>query len=196
MESTSHLIELLRKQDESALEMLYEQYGKKFYSYCIRRWRLDEDQAWEVVYKTLETLVVKGGGYTFASHKDFESFMFKVLINFLRQWYRRQNASRSNEVVLVDFNEGEQEQSSLLKAMNSVSLRQFLEEDPALENPNLKALSNALEKMDPTDADLLLLRAQNYSYDQISLFLKTDTSHLKVKHHRAKQKLIGLLKEL
>ena len=194
MESTSHLIELLRKQDESALEMLYEQYGKKFYSYCIRRWRLDEDQAWDVVYKTLETLVIKAGGYSFASDKDFESFIFKVLINFLRQWYRQQNASGSNEVVLVDFNEGEQEQSSLVKAMNSVSLRQFLEEDLTLENPNLKALSKALEKLDPTDADLLLLRAQNYSYDQIALFIKTDASHLKVKHHRAKQKLIGLLK--
>jgi RNA polymerase sigma-70 factor (ECF subfamily) len=46
------------------------------------------------------------------------------------------------------------------------------------------------------DRELLLLKAQNYTYDEIASILSIENNQLKVKHHRAKQKLINLLKDV
>ena len=51
------IIEQLKSKDPQALESLYNTYGTKFYDYCIRKWHLSEDAAWEAVYQTLETVV-------------------------------------------------------------------------------------------------------------------------------------------
>ena len=44
---------LLREQRENGVEVIYERYGKKLYSYAISSWHLDEDTSWEIVYETL-----------------------------------------------------------------------------------------------------------------------------------------------
>jgi len=57
----------------------------------------------------------------------------------------------------------------------------------------LKELELALSKLDPLDKELLLLKANEFTYDQIAELLNIENNQLKVKHHRAKQKLIKLL---
>ena len=64
-----------------------------------------------------------------------------------------------------------------------------------MENPAILMLNEALEEMDKEDKDILLLRAQNYSYEEIGVFLALDDPNLKVKYHRAKKKLIQLMTE-
>ena len=53
----SKIIEQIRNKEPDSLDTLYKTYGTKFYDYCIRKWQLTEDAAWEVVYKTLETII-------------------------------------------------------------------------------------------------------------------------------------------
>ena len=57
-------------------------------------------------------------------------------------------------------------------------------------NSNLLLLEEALEKLSEEDRDLLLLRGQNFSYNEIAEFLKIENNQLKVKFHRAKKKLL------
>ena len=41
--------ELLRAQRGKAVQILYERYGRKLYSYALSSWHLDEDTAWDIV---------------------------------------------------------------------------------------------------------------------------------------------------
>src|SRR5262245_62107573 len=92
------IIELIIRKDKQGLEALYNLYGQKFYSYAVKRWSLDEDSAWEVVYQTLETLVLKLPGYEFESKLHFDNFLFKVFTNFLRQFYRKHRNQQMDTV--------------------------------------------------------------------------------------------------
>lgn len=190
MEKFLEISELVKKKDRRALELLYDQYGASFYSYCIDRWNLEEDDAWDVVYKTLETLVLKLSNYSFSSNKHFERFIFRVLINFLRQNYRAAN-SKTKNVEFIDM-DGLDAGKAFEKYLNAKSLQNYFDSD-SFESPMLDHLAHALEQLEAKDRDLLLLRAQNFSYEEIASMLNVSAEHLKVQHHRAKKKLINLL---
>ena len=194
MENFDQIVELLKRQDKVALEKLYEQYGRKFYSYCIAKWHLSEDESWDVVYRTLETLVLKAASYSFESQEDFNRFVFKVLINFLRQQYRSRQAKRFKEIEFVNFDRIEIDQT-VSKYFSSESLNKYYESE-SYESPELIQLQSALEELEQFDRDLLLLRAQNYSYDKIAEMLKVENNQLKVRHHRAKKRLLEILTPL
>jgi RNA polymerase sigma factor (sigma-70 family) len=190
MESFVEIAELVKKKDPRALKILYENYGRKFYSYCLFRWHLTEDQGWDVVYKTLETLVIKLSNYSFESQRDFERFIFRVLINFLRQHYRASQA-REKDIEFVDIDDADSEK--VLEKHISASVLKDYYKTESFENLALNQLNGALEKLDEIDRDLLLLRAQNFSYQEIAAMLKIEDVQLKVRHHRAKKKLIEIL---
>ena len=65
----------------------------------------------------------------------------------------------------------------------------------SIEPETIHNLKEALSKLLPVEKDLLLLKAQNYTYDEIAEILGIENNQLKVKHHRAKQKLLTLLNE-
>lgn len=194
MENYKEIIQLLKSQDPTGLEKLYQGYGKPFYSYCVQKWNLSEDEAWEVVYRTLETLVLKIINYDLLTQSDFDRFVYRVLINFLRQQYRSKKQKEANQIEYVDFNAKDDEQHGFSNYLDRSALRSYYRED-SVEHPQLTRLKNALELMDHTDRDLLLLRAQNYSYDEIAKLLGVDNNQLKVKYHRAKKKLVEILNE-
>lgn len=191
MESYLEIIQLINTQGKLGLEKLYDKYGSRFYSYCRRNWALNEDEAWEVVYKTLETLILKISNYKFASQADFERFIYKVLINYLRQQYRSKKLKEKDSIVYVDFNAETGTSSQLAEYFNTDALNAYYSEET--ENPDLIKLNKALDEMEPIERDLLLLRAQNYSYDEIADLLKIENNQLKVKHHRARKKLVEIL---
>lgn len=186
------IIEQLKHKDPQALESLYSTYGAKFYDYCIRKWQLSEDAAWEAVYQTLETVVLKGAQYQFESNLHFQNFLFKVLLNFLRQLYRKQQAGHSSlEFVELDTD------GDISVVQRKIDKRTFTDyyQSESVESEIMRTLNHALSQLAPADKDLLLLKAQNYTYDEIAEILGIDNNHLKVRHHRAKQKLIKLLNE-
>jgi RNA polymerase sigma factor (sigma-70 family) len=187
------IITLIGNKDPKGLEELYQAYGKKFFGYSVNQWHLSEDEAWEVVYKTLETLVLKLSNYHFESQTYFDNFLYKVLFNFLRQHFRAKR-SHEDKLVLVDLYEDQEKMPSLTRQLDAISFQDYYKSE-IVENPVLLALNDALSQLEGADKDILLLRAQNYSYDEIAAMLNIDNKQLKVKHHRAKQKLINILNE-
>lgn len=186
------IIEQLKHKDPQALESLYNAYGAKFYDYCIRKWQLSEDAAWEAVYQTIETVVLKGAQYQFESNLHFQNFLFKVLLNFLRQLYRKQQAGRSDlEFVQLD---ADGDISVIQRQIDKKTFADYYQSE-SVEPEIMRTLNHALSQLAPIDKDLLLLKAQNYTYDEIAEILGIENNQLKVKHHRAKQKLIKLLNE-
>ena len=53
----------------------------------------------------------------------------------------------------------------------------------------MQALQKALLQLPEQERDLVLLRANDYSYDAIAKMLKMENNQLKVKFHRAKAKV-------
>ena len=137
--------------------------------------------------------------YKFESKSHFDNFIFKVFINYLRQHYRKH---RQNQVDIIytnmndyrDFEENENDSNNnLLMWEIDKSVFEKYYQSEILENPKLIALQEALNKLEEFDKDILLLRAQNYSYDEIAQMLNIDNNQLKVRHFRAKNKLLKIL---
>lgn len=189
MANYREIIELVKKKDPTGAERLYEAYGKAFYTYCIKSWQFSEDEAWEVVYRTLEMLILKLDNYQLNSQAEFDRFLYKVLINFLRQQYRSKKFRDAKETVYVDFNAESGGSNEFVQYLNEAAFFAFNEPENTV-NPALQQLHIILETFNPTDRDLLLLRAQNYSYEEIADLLHIENNQLKVRHHRAKKKLI------
>lgn len=188
------IIEWINKKDPKGLEELYNAYGSRFYSYSIQKWDLTEDEAWDVVYKTLETLVLKLSNYKFESKAQFEGFLFKVLVNFLRQYFRAKRSQHESDIEFVDLNSEDEMPYHISKYIHKNAFAEYYKTE-LIESPALIMLNEALNQLEKSDKELLLLRAQNYSYDEIAVLLKIDNNQLKVKHHRAKQKLLNIINE-
>ncbi len=191
------IIDLLSKKDKRGLELLYTLYGGKFFSFAVEKWDLSEDEAWDVVYQTLETLILKLSQYEFESKKHFENFIFKVFTNFLRQYFRSSRKKESyiyfeyiNQDVPADNKYSLNEQAEI--EIDKKDFDDYYKYED-IENPKLIALQNALKKLSELDRELLLLRAQNFTYDEIAEFLKIDNNQLKVRHYRAIQKLMKFM---
>jgi RNA polymerase sigma factor (sigma-70 family) len=200
------ILELIAAKDKKALEALYEKYGQKFYSYAINNWQMDTELAWEVVYKTLETLLLKLSDYQIESQAHFDNLIFKIFVNFLRQAFRKYR-KRQFDIEYVDFNDQEALDSdeadyedSPIPSQSPVPIDDDLfnraYETDVTENPRLAALKQALSEMDETERDILLLRAQNYSYDEIAKMLQIENNNLKVKFLRGKNKLRKLFENI
>jgi len=195
------LLDLISKKDKSGLEALYSFYGQKFYAYAVKKWLFNEDEAWEVVYQTLDTLILKLPEYTFESQSHFDNLIFKIFINFLRQSFRKKRKKQLDIVYVDEFErldnssfEISNEESGTSKKIqfNRQSFDEFYSNEK-LENPKLLFLKDALQEMNAEERDILLLRAQNYSYEEISKMLKIENNQLKVKHFRLKKRLTEII---
>jgi RNA polymerase sigma-70 factor (ECF subfamily) len=152
------------------IALVYERYGKKLYSYAIVTWKLNEDAAWELVYKTVYKVGESYERYTFASEEKFASFVFKIFINYLRNHYR-DNKTKPQEINLdnnTNFNE-----------------------DPAPEenrplSAKMKALNEVLDELEDWQRMLLLMRSEGRSYDEISGYVDKPEDQLKVYYQRLK----------
>jgi len=186
----TELIELIKKKDKKGLEYLFTDYGEKLYSYAIYQWFLSEDKAWDVVYKTLDTLLLKLPGYKLESSRHFNNLIFKIFKNNLRQSYRdsRRSEEKLEFVALDDFAADSVNQAEEDFAIEPTVFTDYYKNE-VLESPLFAALKLSLEKLEPREKDLLLLKAQNYSYDEIASMLKTDAGPLKMRHSRALRKL-------
>jgi RNA polymerase sigma factor (sigma-70 family) len=194
------IIALIESKDRKGWEQLYNVYGRKFYGFAVHNWGFDEDQAWEIVYQTLEAIILKIGAYEIQSQAHFDNLLFKIFINFLRQQYRKLRKAVSFDIISIEELKGtyadESEETltrqNILEPFSTDFFNEYLESSDS-ENPKLKLLEEALEKLDKQERDLLLLKANGFTYDQIAEMLKIENNQLKVKHHRAKNKLIKLL---
>lgn len=197
------IISLIEQKDRKGWENLYLIYGKKFYGFAIDNWKFNDDEAWEIVYQTLQTIILKINEYEVQSQLHFDNLVFKIFINYLRQQYRKNKVAAKDfkfisfsDIELNEDDEFDKEQvNEFYNPFTEDFFQDYLEnEEP--QNPKLKQLQLALSKLDPIERDLLLLKANNYTYSQIAGMLHIEDNQLKVRHHRAKGKLIKILKTI
>lgn len=156
-----------------------------------------------MVYQTLQTIILKIGEYEIQSQVHFDNLLFKIFINYLRQYYRK--TKKTDDITVISLSDlevaasNETEENTVESELKNPFTKEFFSdylENDETENPKLKQLELALEKLEPQEKDLLLLKANGFTYDQIAEMLKIANNQLKVKHHRAKNKLIKLLQAL
>lgn len=195
------------------LGALYESYGKSLYGYCLNQWRLSEDESYEILYKTLETVGRVIDRYEFSSERHFMNWLFKIHKNNTLQFIRK--AARQRELLDVVsyegwFNEPAEEENSEDSDSNELSEELALAYKPVIDRISstdvfsdsssssriMSALEKALLKISDFDRELLLLRMNHYTYDEIATMLGVENNQLKVKFNRAKTKVKKMTLEI
>lgn len=159
---------------EELLATLYTRYGRKLYAYGVHTWKLGEDEAWELTYKTLYRVMDTYTRYTFDHEGKFASFIFRVFINYLK------NHSRAGKKLAEKF---------------SLDYREALEHPEPEEgerrpaDPRLELLKKELEHMEDWQRIVLLMRSDGRSYTEIARFVDKPENQLKVYYQRLKEQL-------
>ncbi|MEM7035954.1 MAG: sigma-70 family RNA polymerase sigma factor [Bacteroidota bacterium] len=192
---------LLREQREKAVEVIYDRYGKKLFSYAVSSWNMDEDTSWELVYETLYKAIAKIDSYEFASEKKFGSFLFTIFCNNLRRHYRDKK-KREERLSFSTFNELNFEASKsnpemaaerkVQEKMVKASVEAYQEPDSG-NDTMMQIMEDCLAKMQDWERVLLLLRSQDMPYTEIARYVSKPADQLKVYHQRAKKKLEKLI---
>lgn len=170
--------ELLREKSEAGIRVLYERYGKKLCAYGIRQWQLDEDEAWELTYKTLYRVLDAYSTYQFVSEQKFGAFVFTTFINYLRNHYRDTKNKKSETIPLDESHHAVQ-----------------LVQDEGPVSVPMKMMRDALDKMEDWERMLLLLRSQDLPYSEIARLTGKPESQLKVYYMRLKKKLADSIQQ-
>lgn len=161
--------------NKETVALLYQRYGKKLYGYAITKWKLSEDDSWELVYKTLYKVMDVGHHYQFNDESKFTGFLFKIFINYLRNHYRDTKAKGIVTTDLLEVHE---------KVVND---RIDNEQEQVHESPLMRCLQKALAILEDWQRILLLMRAQDHSYEAISQYVDRPGDQLKVYHMRLKK---------
>lgn len=160
---------------KETVALLYKRYGKKLYGYAITKWKFSEDDSWELVYKTLYKAMNVSDRYSFKDEGKFIGFLFKIFINYLRNHYNYLKAKGNATTELLEIHE------------KLSSDRTETEEEKERTSPLMRCLQKALAILDDWQRILLLMRAQDYSYENISKYVEKPEDQLKVYHMRLKK---------
>ena len=177
------LVKEIRKKIKADITLLYNRYGKKLYGFAIYKWNLDEDEAWEIVYQTLYKIIEVSDKYVFAEEKKFVGFIYKVFVNNLRNYYQKK---KSKHVETIELNEDYQTITS--------EKADSIEEKPA-NSIQMNYLQDELHQLEDWKKILLLMRAQDYSYEEIATYIKKPVDQLKVYYMRLKNQLTDKINE-
>ncbi len=158
------LITQLKKKDKESIRILYERYGKKLYGYAITQWKVSEDDAWDLVYKTLYKVIDSIDNYTFKDENRFVGFLFKVFTNYLRNHLRDTKGKQVSTTELLD----------------NLSIPLKEEGSNKEESPLMRCLKKVLEALEDWQRVLLLMKAQDYAYKDIAPYVNRPEKQLKV----------------
>jgi RNA polymerase sigma factor (sigma-70 family) len=168
-EPTYHIVRLKKKE---GLALLYERYGRRLYGYALHSWKLAEDEAWDLVYKTLYKVFDTTAEYTFESEKKYGSFIFKVFVNYLRQHYRDTKRLKS--------------QLDILPLEETELPGETPAEEPKAPGGKMALLQEVLDTLEDWERMLLLLRSQDMPYSEIARYVNRPEEQLKVYYQRLK----------
>ncbi len=169
----------LKKKDKAAIALIYNVYGKKLYGYAVSKWHLNEDEAWDLIYKTLYKIISVIDQYTFENDSKLNGFIYKTFINNLRNHY---HTSKKNAGLTVELNE------------KHGSISETVETEKPL-SAHMKCLKLVLAQFEDWKRVLMLMKAQNFSYEEISTYINKPADQLKVYYMRAKQVLVEKVNE-
>jgi RNA polymerase sigma factor (sigma-70 family) len=191
------IISAFQEDLKKGLATLFESYGQNLYGFTINHWHLNEDESYDVLYKTLEIVGKVITRYEFSSENHFVNWLFKIHKNNILQLLRSKRSKEKLELP-VNFQNWENEVKELenedlnlqdfKSTIDSLSIINPYENTPTT-NHLMVAMQKALQQLDETDRELLLLRMSNYSYEEIAGMLGIENNQLKVKFNRAKAKV-------
>jgi RNA polymerase sigma factor (sigma-70 family) len=164
---------------QKLIQELYEAYANKLWAYARKNYQVPEDEAMNLVYKTIFRIAEVKDRYSFENEQKRNAFVFKTFINYLRNYYRDNKSfeNRHSEIELKDI--ASPTEDSLMEA-----------------NPKLKTLQYLLDQMQDWERILLLMRGQGIPYCEISKFVSRPENQLKVYYARLKKKLLEDMNEL
>jgi RNA polymerase sigma factor (sigma-70 family) len=164
--------ELIKNQDKESIRVLYERYGKKLFGYGRNKWKIGEDENWDLVYKTLYRVIETHASYQFADEAKFSAFVFTIFINYLRNFYRDKK-NLPVEIIALDesFHENE------------------IPANDVAPSPSMNFLVAELDQLEDWERILLLMRSQNVPYAEIARYTGKPEDQLKVYYGRLKKKL-------
>jgi RNA polymerase sigma factor (sigma-70 family) len=165
----------IKEKDTDAIALLYNRYGKKLYGYSISKWKISEDDSWELVYKTLYKVIKVIDNYTFENENKFVSFLFQIFINYLRNHYRDNKDKQFETVELLESHE------------KLASNKNEEQENKTKLSPLMTCLQKVLQTMEDWQRIILLMRAQDYSYEDVAKYVNRPANQLKVYHMRLKK---------
>jgi RNA polymerase sigma factor (sigma-70 family) len=161
------------------ITIIYNRYGKKLYSYAIRSWKINEDDAWDLIYKTIFKVMDSYVNYTFESEEKFASFVFKLFINYLRNYYRDHKNSKAFEFTAIE----------------DVDLSTKVNQETEQQSEKMRNLNEVLEKMEDWERMLLLMRSEGRAYSEIAKYIDKPENQLKVYYQRLKEQLTKKLND-
>lgn len=169
----------IHNESQKLVQELYLAYTSRLLAYTRKNYSVPEDDAMNLVYKTIYRIVEVYDRYNFENEQKRGAFVFKTYINYLRNYYR-DNKSFENRNFEVELSEFE-----------SVK-----EETGVQTNPKLSVLQQLLDRMDDWERILLLMRGQDVPYSEISQFVNKPEKQLKVYYARLKKKLLEDMNEI
>ncbi len=164
--------ELIKNKDKESIRVLYERYGKKLFGYARKKWKLGEDENWDIVYKTLYKVIDTHASYQFTSEAKFSSFVFTVFINYLRNFYRD---AKKLPVEII--------------ALDDSFVDTGIPENETAVSPSMNFLVAELDLLEDWERILLLMRSQDVPYSEIAKLTNRSEDQLKVYYGRLKKKL-------
>lgn len=176
MNSRAETYILLKSDREQGIKLLFELYAQKLLRYAIKNWKVAEDDAWDLIYKTIYKAADSVMNYEFKSEQAFASFIFKIFINNMKDHLRRQKKMGENqtEIPLHD-------NMANAEPGNEVT---------GVPNRPLEILNQELEKLEDWQRILLLMRSQDIAYSEISKYVNKPENQLKTYYARLKKQLM------
>jgi RNA polymerase sigma factor (sigma-70 family) len=173
----------IKNEKEESIKLLYEQYAQKLLTYAIRTWKLEQDIAWDIIYKTIYKADEVADKYKFEGEQKFASFIFKIFINQIRD-HLRQVKSQPKSIDSAELNDHIINNQPAASGAKNTST-----------SPALKILEAELNKLEDWQRILMLLRSQDMSYNEISKYVNKPEKHLKVYYARLKQQLTDTINQ-
>lgn len=153
---------------------LYKSYANRLLGYTLKNYSISEDDAWNVVYKTIYRIAEIHDRYHFENTSKENAFVFKTHINYLRNYFRDNKSfeHKNKEVTLREEFSDSSEEQTLPK------------------NQQLVLLQAQLDKLEAWERILLLMRGQGIPYSEIAKFVSKPEKQLKVYYARLKKQLL------
>ena len=176
------LLKAAARGDPDAWREIVKRYSRRVYALAKSRCR-NEDVAEEIAQSVFATVAAKLGSGQYTEHGRFESWLFRVAMNRVRDTIRR--AKRRPETHDAEALADQPDRSIPGRA-----------EESGLDQGALVRLREAMASLSEADREVIELRHHGgLSFKQMSEMLEEPVGTLLARHHRALKKLRETLEE-
>lgn len=195
-------VRLLKEKNRLGCVRLVDQYQQRLLNEAVFQFHIPEQDGEEIVNDVLLAVVEKAGTFEFRRGEgDFHLWIMTIFRNRVRDYVRRRSIT---DGLLERFQECDAPQDGTpggaeLEVVREIVRRyqDSLEEDVSREESGaLRAICDALEKLESWERVLLRCRALDVPYDDISRYTGKPVRQLKVYHARVKKKFIEILSRM